>query len=184
MTMLAAGSKLPRLSLAEYESMVARGLFDDERVELLRGEIVSMSPQGPLHADMIERLLRLLWQRLDGRARVRSQSPLALARDSAPEPDIILFPHGEYATRHPSTALLVVEVATTSLARDHGIKAEIYAESQIPEYWVIDAIAQTITVYTEPHDGRYRSITNKHPGGSIALVLFPDIIIPVAHILG
>jgi len=98
--------------------MVALGLFQDERVELLRGVLVKMSPQLAPHASTVQRLTQLLITRLQGRFALRVQSPLALSDDTEPEPDLAVVELGDYDTEHPTTARLVIEVSDTTLKRD------------------------------------------------------------------
>ncbi len=171
------------LARSEYDRMVAEGLFTDERLELLRGALVKMSPQGPLHSETVNRLLEQLMGRLSGRARVRPQCPLAVSDDSEPEPDLAVIAPGDYAEQHPITAYLVVEVADTSLGRDREIKAALYAEAGIPEYWVVNLVEKVVEVYRDPGEGRYRSVATVGRGDAIALVRFADVEVAVAEIL-
>src|SRR5450631_913480 len=107
----------------EYDRLVELGSFDEERIELLRGMLVGMSPQGAEHADVVHRLAALLARGFGDRAVVRTHSPLALGEDSEPEPDVAVLAPGDYSREHPSTALLVIEVSDTSLRKDRAIKA-------------------------------------------------------------
>jgi Uma2 family endonuclease len=143
---------------SEYERMVELGLFEDERVELLYGVIVRMSPHGPEHDAPLARLTEIFVKGLSGRAQVRVQSAFAVSDGSEPEPDLAVVPRGEYDDAHPSTAWLIVEVAKSSLSKDRGPKARLYAESGIPEYWIVNLVDGLIEVYTEPRDGLYRRI--------------------------
>lgn len=106
------------LKRIEYERLAAEGYFDEERVELLFGLVVAMSPIDPAHSESVRRLDELLRDRLAGRARVSCQSPFAATEDSEPEPDLVVMPAGSYWTAHPDRAYLVIEVARTSL--NHG----------------------------------------------------------------
>src|SRR5512144_538416 len=96
---------------SEYDRMVELGLFQDERVELIRGVLVKMSPQLAPHASTIRKLTQLLMAQLQGRFALSIQSPLALSDDSEPEPDVAIVPLGDYDAEHPRTALLIIEVA-------------------------------------------------------------------------
>src|SRR5712691_10457417 len=117
-------------TVTEYFDLVATGvLTPDDQVEVLEGVVVAMSPQSASHAVTVTRVRGVLFAALDGRAVVREEKPLVLSRRSAPEPDVAVV-EGElrqYEAAHPTTALLVVEVADSSLAQDRLTKASIYA---------------------------------------------------------
>ena len=113
----------------EYEQMVSIGLFEDERVELLEGWLVEMSPIGPEHDEVVSRLTEWFVRALDKAARVRPQCTF-LTQRSAPQPDLAVVPAADYRGRQPDTAFLVVEVAKSSLRKDRGLKAKIYARAR------------------------------------------------------
>jgi Uma2 family endonuclease len=175
--------RLRPLSRAEYDRMVEFGAFADERVELLYGMLVTMSPQGSEHAFSIQELIRPLVLALGERARVRIQLPLALSEESEPEPDVAVVPLGDYRKQHPSTALLVVEVAKTSLRDDRLIKGRLYAEAGIPEYWLVDVVGNRVERYLDPRDGRYTRLSTHGPEEALALVVFPDVTVRLGEIL-
>ena len=141
------------------------GLFADERVELLDGTIVSMSPQNSPHAGAAHRLHRVLAAALGNTAEVRMQLPIILDDWSEPEPDVAVCRPDRYDyTRghpHPDDILLLCEVASSSLAYDRGAKAAAYAASGIPAYWIVDLDARTIEVRSNPDQAaaRYRNET-------------------------
>lgn len=167
----------------EYEKMVELGLFADERVELLYGVIVSMSPKGPEHDSAVERLTELLIQRLGGRASVRVQSAFAASDGSEPEPDVAVVPRGDHRRAHPHEAHLIVEVADSSLATDRGAKAALYAESGVPEYWIVNVRDGMIEVHDEIVRGAYTRVVPHRAGARIAVGAFPDVVIAVDEIL-
>jgi len=169
------------LSRAEYERLVALGWFEDERVELLKGILVEMSPQGPRHVAIIRRLTRLLVLAVGDRAEVQVQGPLALLDDSEPEPDLALVPPG-YEDELPPRAHLVIEVADSSLPKDRGIKAEIYAEAGIPEYWIVNVAERVVEVHRELQGGAYRACFVRRSGEEITVTALPDIRIAVDEI--
>lgn len=171
------------MSRAEYDRMIACGRFDNMRVELLCGEVVEMSPQGPMHSEVIHRLLEHLMPALAGRARIRIQAPLVVFDHSEPEPDLVLVAPADYTDAHPTTAYLVVEVASTSLPTDRGIKSDLYAACQIPEYWIVNLVERVIEIHSRPHGGKYRSRTTRQPTDTLHLHAFPDISIPAADII-
>jgi len=140
------------LRRVEYDRLVELGVFGkDDKIELLRGALVEMSPQGSQHADCAGVLMTLLIRMLGDRASVRAHSPFAATEDSEPEPDVGVYPPRRYAGAHPKTAFLVVEVAESSLRKDRGLKSEIYAENGVPEYWIVEFLADrdTPTVPTD-----------------------------------
>jgi Uma2 family endonuclease len=176
-----------RVSLDEYHRMIDARVFDeDDRLELLEGVIVAMSPQGVPHARAITRLGRRAFQATeDTPFEVRVQLPLTLAR-SEPEPDIAIAdprrptPKG----RHPETALLVVEVASDSLDKDLGAKAMIYAEAAIAEYWVVNLEKRWVDVFTDPEAATrtYRSSRRAGPGETIECSVLAAMRVAVADL--
>ena len=129
-----------------------------DRVELIEGEIIDMSPIGVLHAAIVDALVRFFSRCAGESAFIRCQNPLRLDDLSEPEPDLaILRPRADfYTTAHPGPAdvLLVIEVADTSLAYDLGTKVPLYARHGIPEVWVIDAATRRTRVFRQPVGGR------------------------------
>jgi Uma2 family endonuclease len=113
---------------------------------------------------------------------VRTHSPLAVSDDSEPEPDVAVVSAGDYSTRHPQTALLVIEVADSSLQKDRRVKAALYAAAGIPEFWLVDLAARRVDVHRSPGAAGYASVEH-HATETIALMAFPDVQIPVAAFL-
>ena len=159
-------------------------MFQDERIELLRGVLVPMSPIGPPHSGTIDLLTRLLVLALEGKATVRVQNPFAALDDSEPEPDFSVVPLGDYRTAHPERAELVIEVAKSSLRRDRGVKLHIYAENGVPEYWIVNLRDQRIEVHTDPSPEGYRTVRSVGPGETLSPTRFPDITFNVGDIVG
>jgi Uma2 family endonuclease len=170
------------LKRSEYDRMIELGMFEDERVELIQGVLVKMSPQRAPHASTVARLNQLLMARLQGRFGLRVQSPLALSDDSEPEPDIAVVAVGDYDTEHPSAALLVVEVAETTLRRDRG-KAAVYALARIPEYWIVNLANRTVEVHSSPDGDRYAEVRTMRSGDLLRPAQLIDVAIAVAEIL-
>lgn len=170
------------LRRAEYDRMVELGMFQDERVELIRGVLVKMSPQRAPHASTLQKLLRVMMARLEERFSLRIQSPLALSDDSEPEPDVAIVPLGDYEIEHPSTATLVIEVADSSLKKDRG-KAALYASAGIGEYWIVNLVARTVEVHASPEGDRYAEIRTVREGETVRPSALPDVEIAVAEIL-
>lgn len=166
---------------AEYDRMVALGLIEDEHVELLEGVIVRMSPHGPDHDDAVTRLNRWLVRALGDRADVRPQCALGIA-DSAPEPDLAVVPRRSYRGGHPDVAHLVVEVAGSSLAKDRGPKARIYAAAGIPEYWIVNLEDRQVEIHRDIRDGEYTRIDILREGHRAQALHFADVAIDVGDI--
>jgi len=140
--------------------MVDAGVFvPDQQVELIEGRIVPMSPQNSRHTITVERIRRALERICPEDAYVRTQYPLALGSASEPEPDVAVVPGTleDHLDAHPSEALLVVEVADTSLAYDRDTKRRLYAAHGIPTYWIANLNASALEVYTDPDAGDYRT---------------------------
>ncbi len=178
-----------RFTRAEYHQMAEAGILGpDERVELIRGEIVTMAPQGPRHSAFIDNLNALLVPRLLGRARVSVQSGVALGDDSEPEPDLKVLRLRDdvsYKDRGPfgDDVLLLVEVAVTSLRYDRTTKLRLYADYGIPEYWIVDGNAEAIDVHRAPDGGVYGDVTRVTGGAStLTLAAFPDVTLTLTDI--
>ena len=173
-----------RLTRAEYEQMAELGMFDDEKVELLRGMVVTMSPQGDRHTRTIIFLNRRLVELTNRTLDIRPGTPLAATDDSEPEPDFTITRHDPAAREHPTTALLVIEVSNSSLRRDRKIKREIYAEAKVPEYWIVDVSKDddlTVEVYTKPEGSTYTQVEVLRDG-DVLRALHAPIVIPVADL--
>jgi len=171
------------LKRVEYDHLVELGAFQDERVELLYGWLVAMSPQGAAHSFVVRELLNLLAVALAGRAKVQVQAPLAASDESEPEPDLAVLPPASYVDDHPTTAHLVVEVADSSRTKDLTVKARLYAEMAVPEYWVADLARGMLVVHREPAIDRYAEVRTYSRDGEVALLRFPDVVVRIADIL-
>jgi Uma2 family endonuclease len=174
---------------AEYETMLVAGILsEDDRVELIEGEILQMSPIGSPHAGCVKRTNAIFSLLLQGRAIVSVQDPLVLNDVSEPEPDIVLLrPRADfYADSHPgpTDVLLVVEVAEASLGFDRRVKAPLYARSRIPELWIVDLTGQAVEVYRCPLAHGHQEVSRHQRGDSLGLLAFPDISLTVDEILG
>jgi Uma2 family endonuclease len=168
---------------AEYERLVESGAFAGERVELLDGVLVTMTPQDAPHAYVVERLARALTLALGDRAIIRVQSPLALGDRSEPEPDLAVVEPSDYSAEHPSSAILVVEVATSSLRRDRRIKAPLYARARIPEFWLVDVTTRCVEVHRNPQPTGYEAVTTYAENGMMVVAAFPDVLVRIDTIL-
>ena len=178
-----APERIRPLLRAEYDQLVEQGAFESERVELLEGALVTMTPQDAAHAHTVRRLGESLTVALRGLAIVRVQSPLALLDDSEPEPDLAVVPLGDYSLSHPTTAHLVVEVSGSSLRRDRLVKGPIYARAGIEEYWVLDLGDRSADVHRHPDAGQYTQVVRVDDHGRIQLLRFPDVGVSMRDVL-
>jgi len=186
--MAQAASLEPRYTTDQYFRLVETGaLTPEDHVELLEGVIVAMSPQNPLHAAHTKRAYDALRDAVGKRAVVRSQLPLITSGSSVPEPDVTVAPgrEADYYTRHPDTALLVVEVADTSLAQDRLTKCGLFAAAAIPEYWIVNLRDACVEVFCDPQPaaGRYARQRIAHRGERLDLVALPGVSVPVDALL-
>ena len=177
-----------RYTSERYFALVDQGvLHPDDRVELLEGVVVAMAPQNPPHAAVTSQAARVLGRIVGERAAVRVQVPLIAGPYSVPEPDVAIVPGREmdYHRAHPTTALLVVEVADSSLAQDRLTKAAIYAAAAIPEYWLMNLRDECVEVYRapEPSARRYTERRLARRGERIALVSLPGVTLAASDLL-
>jgi Uma2 family endonuclease len=173
-------------TLDEYHRMVETGILDDRHVELLRGEIVEMSPEGAPHAYCSDEAGEYLDRLLGNRAKVRRTKPITLSNGSEPEPDIAIVQRlgREYFTHHPypENIFWLIEYSNSSLDKDVEIKSKIYAEVGIQEYWVVNLKTFKLIVFRDPQDGEYASKTTLS-GGTIQPLGFLDLAMSVDRII-
>ena len=173
----------------DYYAMARAGIIgEDDRVELIEGEIILMAAIGSRHQAVVDRVNRLFVMRVGDRAIVRVQGPLRLADITEPQPDLqLLAPQDDfYATAHPSQyeALLVVEVADTSLRFDRDEKAAIYARRGVGELWIVDVTGERILVRRGPSADGYRESLTVARGHTLAPEALPDIVVGTDELLG
>jgi len=178
-----APERVRPLRRTEYDLMVGAGAFEGERLELLNGALVEMTPQGTRHSESVARLSRLLTRALPDQYVVRTHSPFAASDDSEPEPDLAVVPDEDYSARHPSTAFLIVEVADSSRAKDLGPKARLYAAAGAPEYWLVDLVDDVVVVHLRLEGGRYANVTTRRAGEILKPTTLPQVEVPVARLL-
>ncbi len=176
-------ARIRPLRRAEYERLAEAGMFDGEKLELLFGRLVRMSPQGTAHYWVIDRLWQRLGLALDQRAKVRTQAPFLASDDSEPEPDLAVVPAGEYLDAHPSEAWLIVEVADSSLADDRRLKVPLYAAARVPELWIVCLPERCVEVYREPEGDRYLKVSRFVAGDSLSPLCLPGEGLAVLDIL-
>jgi len=172
----------------EYHRMGETGILKPgDRVELIRGEIVEMSPIGSRHIAFVNNLTQRLVTRLAGRAIVSVQNPVALSDDTEPQPDLAILrlrsePAYKDVEPHTDDVVLLIEVAETSLSYDRSTKLRLYAEFGIPEYWVVNGPAESIDVYREPDAGGYRDVRRFSGDATLSIQAFPDVVLTLAEI--
>jgi Uma2 family endonuclease len=177
-------------TVEEYHRMAEAGILsEDDRVELIEGEIVEMSPIGSRHAAAVKRLLNLfLPAQAASRAILSVQDPIRLGRRSEPQPDVALLRPREdfYASEHPGPedVLLIVEVAEHSAGYDRGVKVPLYARYGVVEVWVVDLLRGVVEVYRGPEGEGYREVRVVGRGEVITPLQLPDLHVPVDQILG
>jgi Uma2 family endonuclease len=166
-----------------YHQAVQAGIFNDQQIELLAGELIQMSPEGEPHANRISELVRYLIRQLGDRATVRDGHPVTLSPTSEPEPDIAIVADlgREYDTHHPypNNIFLIIEFAYSSLEQDLGQKRQIYAMAGIREYWVVNLKASQVHLYRQPEAEDYQ-YSEMVKSGQIYLEAFPDISVNVS----
>lgn len=175
-------------TVEEYHQMIEAGvLTEDDRVELLEGEIVKMTALGSPHAGCVNRLNQLFSDQVRRRAIVSVQNPVQLSEHSEPEPDLALLqPRSDfYAESHPKPeeVLLVVEVAETSVGYDRETKIPAYAQAGIVEAWLVDLVAEVVEIYSDPSAHGYREIRRLWRGDSLAPQALPDVELAVDDVL-
>lgn len=178
-----------KITVQDYRKMTESGIINEkDRVELIRGEIVEMSPIGTRHAAYVRRLNTLFSGKLSGRAIVDIQNPVELDDTSEPQPDVALLqPRADfYILGHPQPRdiLLIIEVADTTVKYDREVKIPLYAEDGIVEVWLVDINGQSIEVYREPTPNGYQNVRQLGRGASLSILAFPDLAIAVNEILG
>ena len=178
-----------RFDVHQYHAMTKAGVLnDDDRVELIDGEIVAMSGIGPEHVASVNIGAELLFAGVRRRAIVSVQNPIELSDRHRPEPDIALlrrrgdFYRSEMAG--PDDVFLIIEVADSSLEYDLQVKLALYARFGVPETWIANIRGRTIEVYTDPADGEYAERRTFRHGQTVSPAAFPDIALPVSDIIG
>lgn len=176
-----------RFSVEEYHLMADAGLFgEDDRVELLDGEVVEMAPIGSRHAACVKWLNAFFTARLGSRVVLGVQDPMGLSERSEPQPDLTLLrPRPDYyAAGHPTPAdaLMVVEVADTTVGSDRGVKMPLYAAGGVAEAWLVDLPAGEVHSFRRPAPAGYQDITPHGAGDVVAPLAFPEVGLAVTEL--
>ena len=170
----------PHFTLDQFMQMAELGFFENQHVELIRGEIVVMPPAGPKHAAFIRLLNRRLLKQLENRASVSPQCPVVINRQNNDylEPDLALlrYDENEYADRDvsPNDVYLAIEVSDSTLRYDRQTKTVLYAEYQVPEVWIINVKRNELEVYRKPGIDGYGSKESYSAGQAVACLEFPN----------
>jgi Uma2 family endonuclease len=182
-------STTTRITLEQYDEMIRRGDFlphEEHRVELIHGEISPMSPINPPHDEAVDELAEWSFDSLPRDAiRVRVQGAFGIpVLDSAPQPDVAWLRRKRYSKQRPmpEDVLLVIEVADSSLARDRGVKAGLYAAAGLADYWIVNIPERTIEVRRDPRGGSYTSLVVLKAGDEARPLAFPEIALPVTRL--
>jgi Uma2 family endonuclease len=176
-----------RLTVGDYHRLGKAGIFsEDDRVELIEGELIDMAPIGSEHAAVVKRLVRLFDRVIGEQAIVSAQDPVRLSNFSEPEPDIALLRYREDFYRHahprPDDVLLIVEVADTTLRYDCEVKLPLYGRHGIPEVWIVDLENRCLHLFREPVEGGYQQAQIiEHPEVMASLRL-PDCSIDLSRL--
>ena len=173
----------------EYYRMTQAGIFsEDDRIELIEGEVVEMSPIGSSHQGCVDQLSSVVMEKIGRAAIVRVQGPVHIDEYSEPQPDIsLLKPRQDFYRRAhptPTDVLLVIEVADTSLEYDRNVKLPLYARSGIPEAWLIILAKDSVEVHSEPKNGKYQKVQRLKRGKTLASPTIAGLKVNVDDILG
>ena len=171
-------------SCAEFHRLGDAGAFEGRRAMLIGGVILEEGAMNPPYAVTLELVEAAVRAAFGAGWRIRGQSPLVLGQDLDPEPDLAVVvgvPRG--STTHPTTAVLVVEVADSSLAFDTNEKRLLYARAAIPEYWVVDVNGRRLLVYRDPQAGDYATRQVIGPAGAVSPLAVPAAVVRVADLL-
>jgi Uma2 family endonuclease len=183
-----AGIAARRFNVYEYHKLAEVGILgEDDRVELLDGQIMIMAPIGENHRTVVDLLAECFTEQHRGRYLVAVQNPVLIDDEDEPRPDLVLYDRAAIG-RHPTPqdVFLVVEVADTSLDYDQRSKIPVYASAEIKEVWIIDLVGSCIKVYRQKQvvDRSYASVET-HPRTSwISPFAFPDVRVRLNDLLG
>ncbi|BAZ86808.1 Uma2 family endonuclease [Dolichospermum compactum] len=176
-----------QFTVKQFHQMAESGILsENDRLELIRGEMIDMSPIGTRHAGCVLFLSNLLILLLGGRALINVQNPVELDETSEPQPDIALLkPRPDfYRNSHPQPEdiFLLIEVADTTVKYDREVKIPLYAEANIPEVWLVDVNQEVVEVYRNPLQGVYQDVQKLVKNEILSILAFPDVHINVSEI--
>ncbi len=176
-----------RFTRDDYHAMAGAGILgEDDRVELIAGEIIAQMPIGTTHASVAKRFNEIFARLVQGRLLVSAQDPIALDAFSEPQPDLALLrPRSDYyADSHPTPedVILLIEVADTSLAFDREEKIPLYAGAGIPEVWLVDLVDKSLSVYRQPAPGGYPEVSRHRAGAIVSVPSLANITLGVSEL--
>lgn len=181
-----------RFTLEEYHKLTEIGFFsEDDRIELIRGEIIEMAAKGTAHETCISKLLRQLVTLLGDVATLRCQSPIVLPNNSEPEPDFAIVRNkaDDYLSAHPAPndVLLVIEISDSTLSYDREVKLSLYAEAGISDYWIFNLFDNQLEAHSEPFQNSqgnfgYQNRRIVLPNKAIVLPCFPDLSLDLSRV--
>ena len=176
---------LYKWTIADYHQIIESGVLDGKSVELLEGEIVTVSPEKPIHSSKIDSIADYLREALQGIAKVREAHPITLD-NSEPEPDIAIvkFDNNNYSQRHPYTSDIywLIEISNRTLTKYLEEKSVTYARNGVSEYWVIDLVNNKLWLFTNPQNNGYQN-RQEIVNGIINPIAFPQVKIEVEKLL-
>ena len=180
-----------RFTITEYHRLADLDFFtEDDRVELIKGEIIKMAAKGKAHSVCNTRLYRELFKLLEEKATIRGQEPIII-NDSEPEPDLTIVKNtpDDYFLNHPtpSDIFLIIEVADSSLKYDQEIKLSLYAEAYISDYWIFNLVNYYLECYSDPYQDLQGKFGYRHksiilPNESVKLPFFPELILDLTKV--
>ncbi len=178
-----------KFTVEDFHRLSETGILqEDDRVELIEGELIDMAPIGPVHASLVSLLVRRLGYGTEGRAIPWPQNPIRLGHRSEPQPDFALLRYrpDAYKEALPTAAdvLLLIEIADSSICYDRDVKTPLYARHGIPEYWIIDILSRQIEVRRDPdaEQGRYRELRIVSEG-LLAPICFQEVAVDLAELM-
>jgi Uma2 family endonuclease len=185
-------STAKRFTIAEYHRLAELGFFgEDDRVELIKGEIIQMAAKGKPHSVCGTRLYRELFKLIKEQGTLRSQDPIIISNNSEPEPDLVIARNrsDDYLANHPtpSDILLLIEIADSSLKYDQEEKLPIYAEAGIPDYWIFNLVDNYLECYSELYQALQGKFGYRHkviflPNESLNLPNFADLVLDLSKV--
>ncbi len=176
-----------RITAEEYHRMGKAGIFsEDDRVELIEGEIIDMTPIGSGHANTVDELVRLIAPRLLEDKRLRVQNPIALDNNNEPQPDIAVVKNRSYRDAHPGPEdiLLLIEVADTSLTYDRTVKIPLYGRHGIAEVWLMDLPGKVVEIFRQPSPDGYLDVHRPGPSQRLQALLVPEAEVDLGELFG
>lgn len=176
-----------RITVEEFHRMGEASIFsEDDRVELIEGEIIDMAPIGTKHAETVRKLIRILAGKLPSQALLDVQNPVLINSGNEPQPDVTVVRNRSYIDAHPGPedVLLLIEVADSSLTYDRSVKIPLYARHGILEVWLVDLENRAVEVFREPSADGYRKVRRYHPGERLKSLALSEIVVDLAELLG